>query len=482
MRLPQQFFDSMRSGEIISRLNDAIKIRSFINEASISFILNCLIVIFSFSLMFIYHWKLALILLTIIPMYAIIYYIYNKLNKKVQRKLMEDAAEVESQLVDSLKSVFTIKSFGLQDYASMKIETRFVNFLNGAYKSSINSVFAGNSSQFIARIFIIIMVWVGAGFVLKNEITPGELLSFYAILGYLTGPVGSLINMNRTIQDAFIASDRLFELMDLENEPDDEKKLEISRATAGDIRFENVVFRYGSRATVFNPLNMNIPYGKVSAIIGPSGSGKTTLISILQKLYPIQEGRIYIGKYDINYISNESLRTFIVVVPQKVDLFTGNVVENIAVGEFEPDMEKIVKICTSLGMMEFIENLPNGFLSYLGENGVSLSGGERQRIAIARAMYMEPEILILDEATSALDSNSEEYVQKMIKMLKDQGKTVIIIAHRLSTILNADRIFVLDKGILVEEGVHEKLIRERGAYFQMLRQQYPLETDFSKLL
>ncbi|MFW5700683.1 MAG: ATP-binding cassette domain-containing protein [Cyclobacteriaceae bacterium] len=149
---------------------------------------------------------------------------------------------------------------------------------------------------------------------------------------------------------------------------------------------------------------------------------------------------------------------------------------------YYPDMEKIIKICTSLGMMEFIENLPNGFLSYLGENGVSLSGGERQRIAIARAMYMEPEILILDEATSALDSNSEEYVQKMIKMLKDQGKTVIIIAHRLSTILNADRIFVLDKGILVEEGVHEKLIRERGAYFQMLRQQYPLETDFSKLL
>ena len=168
------------------------------------------------------------------------------------------------------------------------------------------------------------------------------------------------------------------------------------------------------------------------------------------------------------------MRHIISVVPQKVDLFTGNVIDNIAVGEFEPDLKKIVNLCTSLGMIPFIEKLPNGFFSYLGESGVSLSGGERQRIAIARALYKDPEILIMDEATSALDPASEEYVQKMIQMLKDKGKTVIIIAHRLSTIINADKIFVLENGKLIEEGTHTELIKEKKAYYQMLMQQYPL--------
>ncbi len=297
------------------------------------------------------------------------------------------------------------------------------------------------------------MIWIGAGYVLNNNISPGELLSFYALIGYLTGPVGSLVNMNRVIQDAFIASDRLFELMDLEKETDD-NKIKITTEMINDIHFDQVTFRYGSRTKVFAGLDMTIPTGKVSAIVGPSGTGKTTLISLLQKLYKVNEGKICIGDYDINYVSNESLRQIISVVPQKVDLFTGNVIDNIAVGEFEPDLKKIVNLCTSLGMIPFIEKLPNGFFSYLGESGVSLSGGERQRIAIARALYKDPEILIMDEATSALDPASEEYVQKMIQMLKDKGKIVLIIAHRLSTIINADKIFVLENGKLLEEGTH----------------------------
>ncbi|NBP70480.1 MAG: ATP-binding cassette domain-containing protein, partial [Cytophagia bacterium] len=174
------------------------------------------------------------------------------------------------------------------------------------------------------------------------------------------------------------------------------------------------------------------------------------------------------------YIDNESLRSVIGVVPQKIDLFAGNVVDNIAVGDYEPDMKKIIAICTAIGIMDFIEKLPNNFSTYLGENGATLSGGQKQRIAIARALYKDPEILILDEATSSLDSASEQYIQKMINVLRENNKTIIIIAHRLSTVFNADKIIVLDNGLVVEEGKHTDLISNRKHYYNLWKQQSPI--------
>jgi ABC-type bacteriocin transporter len=456
LRLPQQFFDTMRVGEIISRINDAVKIRTFLNDVSINFLVNIFIVVFSFIMMFTYYWKLALIMLSVIPLYLLIYYVTDKLNKKAQRKLMEDAAELESQLVESLNSVGTIKRFGLEDHADEKTEVRFVKLLKVGMKSNLNAVFSGTSSELISRLLTIALLWVGAGYVMDNNITPGELLSFYTLIGYFTGPVSSLIGMNRTVQDAVIAADRLFEIMDLERE-NDENQIELSPDKIGDIRFENVSFRYGTRVAVFDDLNLIIPKGKFTAIVGESGSGKSTLMSILQNIYPIQGGNVRIGEYDLKYIKNSSLRQMISVVPQQIDLFAGNVIDNIAVGDNEPDMKKIIDISAKLGITGFIESLPKGFQTYLGENGTSLSGGQRQRIAIARALYRDPEILILDEATSSLDSVSEKYVQKMIEMLKDDQKTVIVITHRSSTLNNADNIIVLDKGVVVEQGSHKKL-------------------------
>jgi len=456
LRLPQQFFDTMRVGEIISRINDAVKIRTFLNDVSINFLVNIFIVVFSFIMMFTYYWKLALIMLSVIPLYLLIYYVTDKLNKKAQRKLMEDAAELESQLVESLNSVGTIKRFGLEDHADEKTEVRFVKLLKVGMKSNLNAVFSGTSSELISRLLTIALLWVGAGYVMDNNITPGELLSFYTLIGYFTGPVSSLIGMNRTVQDAVIAADRLFEIMDLEREKD-ENQIDLSPDKIGDIRFENVSFRYGTRVAVFDNLNLIIPKGKFTAIVGESGSGKSTLMSILQNIYPIQSGNVRIGEYDLKYINNSSLRQMISVVPQQIDLFAGNVIDNIAVGDNEPDMKKIIDISAKLGITGFIESLPKGFQTYLGENGTSLSGGQRQRIAIARALYRNPEILILDEATSSLDSVSEKYVQKMIEMLKEDQKTVIVITHRSSTLNNADNIIVLDKGVVVEQGSHKKL-------------------------
>ncbi|MFW6100547.1 MAG: peptidase domain-containing ABC transporter, partial [Bacteroidota bacterium] len=424
LKLPQRFFDTMRVGEIISRINDAVKIRHFINDTLITLIVNIFIIVFAFGLMFIYNWKLALIIAIILPLYLLTYSITNRLNRKQERKIMVNGAEVESQLVESLNSVKTIKQFGLESHASMKTETRFVNLLRSVYTSGLNSVFSSNTSEFLNRSFTIILLWVGSYFVIDRLITPGELLSFYALIGYFTGPAIALVGMNKTIQNALIAADRLFEIMDLERE-EESNQVKLSREMIGDIQFENVSFSYGTRIEVFRSFSLNIAKGKITAIIGESGSGKSTLTYLLQKLYSLNEGTIRIGRYNIQYVGNRSLRSLIGVVPQQLNIFSGNVVENIAVGETEPDMEKVIRICYQLKLIEFIEQLPNGFHTWLGENGSTLSGGQKQRLAIARALYKDPEILILDEASSNLDSESEYYVKQTIRDLGDQGRTII---------------------------------------------------------
>lgn len=289
LKLPQRFFDTMRVGEIISRVNDAVKIRVFINDVSISLVVNVLIVIFSFILIFVYSWKLALIMLIIIPLYLIIFLIINKLNKKQERKVIEDSADLESQLVESLNSVKTIKQFGIEDFSNLKTETRFIKLLNTIYRSGVNSIFSNESTAFVTFLFTIIMLWVGSYFVIDNEITPGTLFSFYAVIGYFTGPVTSLIGANKTVQNALIAADRLFEIMDLERE-EEENKIEFSAKMNGDIRFAQISFSYGTRTKVFDDFSLIIPKNKITAI----GSGKTTLAVLLQKLYTLNGGKIYI--------------------------------------------------------------------------------------------------------------------------------------------------------------------------------------------
>lgn len=466
LKLPQTFFDTMQIGEITSRVSDAVKIRAFINDVAIDMIVNIFIVIFSFGLMFTFYWKLAVVILLVIPLYIIIYVIMNYFNKKVERRMMENAASLETQLVESLSNVRTVKEFGIEGYSNSKTENRFVKLLFTTYTSGLNSVFAGSSTQFIASIFTVILMWVGAGYVIDQEITPGELFSFYALIGYFTSPIASLVSMNKTIQNALIAADRLFEIMDLEREETTHKS-HLPKEEVGDIRFENVSFRYGSRVQVFENFSCLFPKHQTTAIVGESGCGKTTLISLIQALYPLQEGKIYIGNFDLNYVSKESLRKHIGVIPQELKLFTGSIIENIALGEESPDMQRILSLSKDLGINEFVEKLPMGFETQVGENGAMLSGGQKQRIAIARALYKDPELLLMDEATSALDTSAEQVVQTTIENFKTSNKTVIVIAHRLSTIKNADRILVMKDGEIYEQGHHQDLIDKKGLYYQL---------------
>lgn len=474
LTLPQQFFDTMRVGEIISRVNDAVKIRNFINNVSLDLVVNSMILVFTVGLMFVYSWELALITLASAPLFVLIFWGFNKLNRKYQRGIMESSAELESQLVESINSIATIKRFGIEEYANLKTESRFVNLLKNTFRSIYGSIMAQGGIQFVSTAITVAVLWMGSILVIEQEMTPGTLMVFYSLIGYVVSPIGSLISSNQTIQDAMIAADRLFQIMDLEREEDNSRKIELEPEMVGDISFENVSFRYGSRKEVFNELNLIIPKGKTAAVIGESGSGKTTLVSLLQHIYPIQKGRIRIGDYDIEQITNRSLRRRVGTVPQQIELFAGTIVENIAVGDLNPDMKRIIDLVEQLGLKEFIERLPNGYATYIGEHGASLSGGERQRIAIARALYKEPEILIFDEATSSLDSISERYVKQALDNLAKQGKTIIVIAHRLSTVKNADMIVVIDDGKVVETGTHRELFKNGGMYNRLWTEQFEI--------
>ena len=462
----------MRVGEIISRVNDAVKIRNFINNVSLDLVVNMMILLFSVGLMFVYSWELALVTLTSAPLFLLIFWAFNRLNRKYQRGIMESSADLESQLVESINSISTIKRFGIEDFANLKTETRFVHLLKNTYRSIYGAIMAQGGIQFVSTSITIAVLWMGSALVIDKELTPGTLMVFYSLISYVISPIGSLISSNQTIQDALIAADRLFQIMDLEREQDDSKKIELKPDMIGDITFENVSFRYGSRKEVFKGLDLKIEKGKTTAVIGESGSGKTTLISLLQHIYPIHSGHIRIGEYDIAQISNKSLRSLVGTVPQQIELFAGTIIENIAVGDLQPDMKRIVDLVEQLGLKDFIERLPNGYMTYIGEHGASLSGGERQRIAIARALYKEPEILIFDEATSSLDSISEKHVKQTLDTLAKRGKTVIVIAHRLSTVKNADMIVVLDKGQVAETGTHKELFNSGCIYSRLWNEQF----------
>lgn len=472
-KLPQSFFDSMRVGEIMSRINDAVKIRSFINEVAVSFFVNLCIVTFSFILMYSYNWKIALIITLCIPFYFLLYYISNRLNKKSVRTVMEKSADLQSQLFESINSMETIKLFNLEEHANVKTEEKFIDLLKSLYKVTVNNMAIFFASDIFAKIFTIILFWTGTYFIFRHELSPGELFSFYSLIGFFTGPIEALVTANRPIQEAAIAADRLFEIMDLENEPQsDDKKVELDASLLGNIRFENIQFRYGSRPKVFNDISLSIEHKKVTAIVGVSGSGKSTLIGLLQKMYPLSAGKIFIGDYDLDYVSNDSLRSVISIVPQNIVLFAGSITENITIGDPSPNMPKMLSICKDLEILPFIETLPAGFETYVGENGTSLSGGQRQRIGIARALYKDFDIFIMDEATSSLDSFSDAVVQRIIQNLKEIGKTIIIITHRLSSITAADKIIVLKDGKVTEEGSHDTLMANASYYSELWKMQF----------
>jgi ATP-binding cassette subfamily B protein len=445
--LPQQFFDSMKTGEIISRISDAVKIRGFINDAVIGILVNIMIVIFSFTTMFFLNWKLTAVMVGIVPLYVFIYLLYNRRNRRIERKVMEQSAAFESHLVESLQSSECSKQFNLTKRMQLMAEEKLNKLLDTLYRSGLTSIAVSGSTELINRIFTILLLWIGSYLVIRQEITPGKLISFYALLGYFTGPVSSLIGANKSYQNALIAADRLFEIFQLKPEQAHGKP-SFPKTEFGDVVFHNVSFSYGTRRKIFRDLNLTIEAGKVTVVKGASGSGKSTVASLVQHLYPVSSGFITINGYDTRHFSVESIRAMMGVVPQQIRFLTASILENLAPGIRNPDAKRILDLLKAVGLIPFIESLPMGLDTRLTESGSNLSGGERQRLAIVRALYGKPALLIMDEATSSLDPESSHHVNKLFLELKENSQTMLLITHKEQNEMLTDQVRVLDSGVL----------------------------------
>jgi ATP-binding cassette, subfamily C, bacteriocin exporter len=472
MKLPKQFFDTMRTGEIISRVNDAVKIRHFINNIAIDMMVNILIVTITLLVMISYSLKIGLIVFISIPFYIILYKIYNKINKSTIRKTMEDSAELESGLVESLNGVDTIKYFAAENKFTNRIDQKFVKLLDSSFLVNRNSFIIKNFSDLFSGLILIFIFWIGTKLIFQQALSTGELLSFYTLYNYLAGPLTALLMSNKSIQDAIIASDRLFQIMDLEHEKFSKESISINIIENNNIVFSKVNFQFPNQLFRLEDLNFTTQGGEITAFVGESGSGKSTLFSLIQKFYEIEEGEILVSSNNLKTISKSVLRNNICLVPQKIKLFNDTILQNILLGDNEPDIIKINKIIESIGMKKFIDSLPEGLNTWVREDGTNFSGGEKQKIAIARALYKDPKILLLDEASSALDSVSENYLRNTTIKLKNEGVNVMLVAHRLSSIIHADQIFVLKNGKIVEQGNHKSLLNKKSEYSRLWNLQY----------
>lgn len=445
LRLPQPFFDAMRVGEITSRVGDAVKIRNFLNQTLLNLLLNPLIVAFSLGAMLFWSWKLALLSLALVPANALIYWAVNRLNREYQRKLMERAADLDAQLVESLNVQPLVRSCRLEEFSTLRTEVRLVRLLKTAWRAALGAFGSNTAATFVTQAYLIALLWIGAGLVLDAGLTPGQLMSCYTLAGYLTGPITALIGMNVSIQEALIATDRLFEVMDLAIEPD-RGCIGFEPGLAGDIRFDGVDFQHAGRVATLRGISLTLPAGRISALVGASGCGKSTLLALIQRLYPVPAGRIFIGEHDIQYYRLESLRRHLAVVPQQTRMLTGTVLENLAPGDYQPDMRRLLRICREVGILDFIEKLPQGFFTHLSENGATLSGGQRQRLALVRALYSDAPILLLDEPSSALDAEAELVLMKILQRLRQEGRTIVLAAHSNRLLEVADQIVILSEG------------------------------------
>ena len=471
LELPMNFFGMRKVGEIVSRFNDASKVRDAISGATLTIMIDTIMAIAGAVILYMQNAKMFVITLIMVVLYMIIVFLFNKSYEKLNRAQMEDNAQLTSYLVESLNGIQTIKAYNAERKANRETEIKFIKLLRSIFHLSWVGNLQNSLKVFVELVGGVVILWVGGVSVINGNMTIGQLITFNSLLVYFLDPVKNLINLQPQIQTAMVAADRLGEILDLEAEKgeDEHKKLHPD-SISGDIELKNVNFRYGTRNLVLEDINLKIKKGQKVAFVGESGSGKTTLSKLLLHLYKAESGDILINENNIEDIQIETLREKISYIPQETFLFSGSILENISLGMDNTTLNNIIEASKMAQAHDFINELPLRYETRLEENGTNLSGGQRQRIAITRAMLKKPEILILDEATSNLDSITESALDKTINEFC-QEMTTIFIAHRLSTIKNCDVIFVMDKGRIIESGTHEELIKFGGKYSELVKQQ-----------
>ena len=427
--LPLTFFYSRRAGEILSRINDAIKIRIAVSTTTLGVVVDTLLVVTTAGIMAWLNLDLALRSLELIPAMVGLVWMLNAPMKRHQRSAMEKSAEVEAQLVETITAIPTIKAFRSEGSIQIGTEARFAEMLQASFQSHLLAVHSATASNLMVSLSTLGLLWFGGHQVLDRTLTVGQLMAFHTMLGTILGPIERLANANQSIQDAIIAADRLGEVLDLAPEVERQRRNALDRAVTGSVEFRNVTFRYGSRAPVLQNLNLKIQAGESVGIVGESGSGKTTLISLLARFFEPESGGVLIYGIDVRDYTYDCLRREIVYVPQDIVLLSGSIADNIRLGRPGAASGDVRAAAQAARVDEFAERMPLGYETVVGERGLSLSGGERQRVAIARAILANPSILVLDEPTSHLDSQSELAVQLLLDQRRG-NRTTIVISHR----------------------------------------------------
>ena len=466
-KLPMKFFAARKVGDILTRFSDAFTIKSILTSVSLSLIMDIVLATVSACILYVMNQTLFIVILVLTIISAALIYIFKGPYKKINLDQMEAGARLNSQIIEGLKGIETVKVHAAEDNSIEKLEIEYIRNLRIAFKEGVLSNIQESVSGMISTIGNLVLMYIGATMIMKGDITLGTLMSFSTLSGYFMDPIGRLISLQLSIQEASISLKRISEIYEVEKEQDedDNDKIKIEKID-GDIELKNITFRYGSRSPVLKNVSIKIPKGKKVALVGVSGSGKTTISKLLLKYYEPEEGQINISGYNIDELDLYSLREKICYVPQNVELFSGSIKENITLGKTNASYEEIKAACENAGCREFIEKLPGKYGTFLEEAGGGLSGGEKQRIALARALVKKPSFLILDEATSNLDFISEA---KIFDTLFKKGRniTMLMIAHRLSTIRSCDIIYVMDKGQVVEVGNHESLLSKKGYYYKL---------------